>query len=445
MVSVVLPLLLAVSAEVTAEDPACDWTGSTQQKVAGLATIWAEARHGFPSFDAVPDLDWDASFEEFVPRVIASETLDEYYWTLMEFAGLLEDGHTSVLPPWGHMRPDYDNPPLEVQVVDGAFLIARAAMTPEIEAAGVVVGDEILSVDGIDVRIYFEDSVNRYYPRGSAHANYAVNVVYLLRGPVGSTVTLGIRDAMGEERDVTLTRDWMTPDAGPFFPRILLALMADPAMEIVPLEGGITLIRLHNFDNPSMGDQFLQFIDRLDEEGTTGLVFDLRFCMGGRGDIAEKMIGALIEEPVSSPLWRYPKHIPAEANWGRLPEPGEASNTIRPRDGKRYSGPVVVLTSGVTSSTAEDLPISLREAGRAILVGENTAGSAGNPVEHPLPGGGTFGMATFRAYLPDGGEYVGIGVAPDIVVAPSAEDIRNGTDPVLGAALEVLTICERHE
>jgi carboxyl-terminal processing protease len=240
------------------------------------------------------------------------------------------------------------------------------------------------------------------------------------------------------ERDVTLTRDWMVPGAGPFFPRILLALMADPAMEIVPLKGGAVLIRVHNFDHPEMGDQFLEFIDGLDENATTGLVFDLRFCMGGRGDIAETMISALVDKPLTSPLWRYPKHIAAEANWDRPPEPGEASNTIHPRDGRRYLGPVVALTSGVTSSTAEDLPITLRAAGRAVVVGENTAGSAGNPVDIPLPGGGTFGMATFRAYLPDGGEYVGIGAVPDVAVTPSLDDLRSGTDPVLAAALEAL-------
>ena len=112
---------------------------------------------------------------------------------------------------------------------------------------------------------------------------------------------------------------------------------------------------------------------------------------------------------------------------------------IPPREGTRYMGPVVILTGGVTSSTAEDLAISLREAGRALLVGERTAGSAGNPIDRELPGGGTFRMATFRAYLPDGGEYVGVGVTPDIEIGIAAADIRNGIDPVLAAGREALT------
>jgi len=440
-IALALVLVLAACAwgQDQAQPPADDWTGTSEQKVAGLATIWAEAKYAFPSFGAIPELDWDARFREFIPRVIAAETLDDYYWTLMEFAGLLEDGHTSVLPPWGYLSPDYDKPPLEVQVVDGAFLVARVAATPEIEAAGISVGDEILEIDGVDVRIYFEDSVNRYYPRGSAHANDAVNTVYILRGPAGSQVTLGIRNDSGTERDVTLTRDWMAPDAGPFFPRILLSLMADPAMEITTLEDGAVYIRVGHFENPAMGDRFLEFIDGLDESEIAGLVFDLRFCLGGRGDIAEKMIGALIDAPVSSPHWKYPHYVAAERNWGHPPEWSTESKMIPPREGKRYLGPIVVLTGGVTGSTAEDFAISLREAGRALMVGERTAGSAGNPIDRALPGGGTFRMATFRAYLPDGGEYVGTGVAPDIEVGITAGDLQNGIDPVLEGGLAALS------
>lgn len=415
-----------------------DWTGTPEQKVVGLARIWAQAKYAFPSFGHVPELNWDQSFHDFIPRVIAAKDRDEYYWTLMEFAGLLNDGHTSVLPYWGYLRPDYDNPPLEVQVIDGAFLVARAADTPELSEQGIVPGVEILTVDGVDVRTHFEDSVNRYYPRGSAHANEAVNIVYMLRGPREENVALTVRDAEGTEREAVLTRSSMLPEGGPFLPRVLLWMMSGSAMEVKELPEGAMYVRISNFEDPAMTDTFRELIDSL-EDGSAGLVLDLRFCLGGRGNIAERMIGALIEEPVSSPVWRYPRYIAAERNWGRVPEWGEASNTIQPRQGKRYAGPVVVLTAGTTSSTAEDFAISLRTAGRAVLVGERTAGSAGNPVDVPLPGGGRFEMATFRAYLPDGDEYVGTGVSPDVDAAPTRQDLRTGRDSVLERALEVLS------
>jgi len=180
----VLILLVSILTSVTCalsqgQSPpeADDWTGTAEQKIFGLATIWAEAKYAFPSFEQLPDLDWDQSFQDFVPRVVAAKDRDEYYWTLMEFAGLLNDGHTSVLPPWGYLRPDFDNPPLELQVVEDSFLVARSADTPEFEREGIRTGIEILEIDGMDARTYFESNVNRFYPRGSSSANHALNIV----------------------------------------------------------------------------------------------------------------------------------------------------------------------------------------------------------------------------------------------------------------------------
>ena len=34
--------------------------------------VWAEAKFDFPFFDQVPDLDWDASAHEVIPRVLAA-------------------------------------------------------------------------------------------------------------------------------------------------------------------------------------------------------------------------------------------------------------------------------------------------------------------------------------------------------------------------------------
>jgi C-terminal processing protease CtpA/Prc len=157
------------------------------------------------------------------------------------------------------------------------------------------------------------------------------------------------------------------------------------------------------------------------------------------------MIGALIERPTSSPKWKYPHYVAAHKSWGRAQQWTTGGNTILPRDGKRYAGPVVILTAGTASSTAEDFIISLKYAGRAVLVGEKTAGSAGNPLEFPLPGGGRFEVATFRAYLPDGREYIGIGVQPDLEIHPTREDIVGGTDPALEKGIEIILNPDRYE
>jgi C-terminal processing protease CtpA/Prc len=265
-----------------------------------------------------------------------------------------------------------------------------------------------------------------------------MNVVYLLRGPRNSKVRLRVKDLAGKMRTVTLTRNSTLKNGRPFLPRILEWMLSDSAIETRDLSNGITYIRIANFENPKMAEVFLTLIDALDEDKTKGLLFDLRYCLGGRSDIAEKMIGAMIDEPVRSPLRKYPHYVAAHRNWGRKPEWSTDSNLIPPRDRKRFMGPVVILTAGTTSSTSEDFAISLHHAGRAVLVGERTGGMAGNPISLNLPGGGQFMMATFRAYLPDGEEYIGTGMKPDVEMAPTKESIEKGVDLVLEKGLEIL-------
>jgi hypothetical protein len=103
------------------------WTGSVEQKLLGLMTIWSEAKFNFPYFDRIPDLNWDKKVQEYIPRVISAKNIVEYYDVLMEFAALLKDGHTLVMPPWMYVKPGYDHPPVELQVVEDKFIVARTA------------------------------------------------------------------------------------------------------------------------------------------------------------------------------------------------------------------------------------------------------------------------------------------------------------------------------
>ena len=108
-----LPMALAQEPGAPARAPE-PWTGSVDQKVWGLMVVWSEARHAFPFFDRIPDVDWDAKVREYIPRVIAAPDEEAYYRVLMELAALLNDGHTAVNPPWGPFKPGTDWPPVEI-------------------------------------------------------------------------------------------------------------------------------------------------------------------------------------------------------------------------------------------------------------------------------------------------------------------------------------------
>ena len=47
-------------------------------------------------------------------------------------------------------------------------------------------------------------------------------------------------------------------------------------------------------------------------------------------------------------------------------------------------------------------------------------------------------ICTKRDTYPDGRDFVGIGIAPDIFVEQTIEDVRQGRDPALDRAVELL-------
>ncbi|MHC4742441.1 MAG: S41 family peptidase, partial [Planctomycetota bacterium] len=75
---------------------------------------------------------------------------------------------------------------------------------------------------------------------------------------------------------------------------------------------------------------------------------------------------------------------------------------------------------------------------RATVVGRKTAGSTGQPLSIKLPGFGGARICTKWDTYPDGREFVGIGIIPDVEVFPTSADIAENRDVVLEKGLEVL-------
>jgi C-terminal processing protease CtpA/Prc len=72
------------------------------------------------------------------------------------------------------------------------------------------------------------------------------------------------------------------------------------------------------------------------------------------------------------------------------------------------------------------------------FVGERTFGSSGQPLPIRLPGGGWARVCAKRDSYPDGREFVGYGITPDVEVTLSVEDVRAGGDKVLARGVAVI-------
>ena len=92
---------------------------SDDEKIAGLSRLWSEVKYNFAYFERVPDLDWDKTYLEYLPRVRQTKSTLEYYRVLQEMCALLKDGHTSVSLPDELWRQMSARPPMRTEIIEG--------------------------------------------------------------------------------------------------------------------------------------------------------------------------------------------------------------------------------------------------------------------------------------------------------------------------------------
>ena len=78
-----------------------------------------------------------------------------------------------------------------------------------------------------------------------------------------------------------------------------------------------------------------------------------------------------------------------------------------------------------------------KDNGRAILVGETTEGSSGQPYNLNLGNGMSLQVGAERHTFPDGSLFESVGITPTISIDRRLADIRDGVDPVLDKAIEL--------
>jgi carboxyl-terminal processing protease len=416
------------------------WTGTDEQKIFGLMTIWSEAKYNFPYFDRIPDIDWDGKAKEFIPRVINSKNIEDYYEILMEFAALLKDGHTAVLPPWMYVKPGYDHPPVELKVVENKFVVVRVGNTDEMKTQRIYPGLEVLETeDNISLRQFLKEKVLRFNSYGTNQAEESIGLVSIFSGPKNSKIALRVKDPDGTLRNVTLTRNSSENDGSSFQWQWVRWFMFDPVIETKMIQPDIWYVRISNFGSQKVADEFYKALDILDLTTINGIILDIRYNSGGNSSYAYNIVSSLTDKSLMASKWKSFSYVPAYRSWGKPTGWLEGTpSIIEPRNGKRYLGPLVVLTGSGTFSAAEDFLVPLKYSKRAILVGEKTAGSTGNPIVISLPGGGIFRVVSKRDVYPDGTEFVGVGINPDVVVNITQRDIIEKSDAVLNKGIDVI-------
>lgn len=101
-----------------------------------------------------------------------------------------------------------------------------------------------------------------------------------------------------------------------------------------------------------------------------------------------------------------------------IDERGAVVGEVRPARENRFRGRVIVLTSGRTASACEPLVEVLQRAGRAVVVGEPTAGAMLSARQFEVGQGWVLSLPTEDYVTGEGVRIEGVGVAPDLSADP---------------------------
>jgi C-terminal processing protease CtpA/Prc len=223
----------------------------------------------------------------------------------------------------------------------------------------------------------------------------------------------------------------------------------------------IAYVALNSFSDAKINTLFENLLPSL--EKAKGIILDLRYNGGGDDGIAFNILKHFIKDTVflgSASTYRdFNPYLQAVGRYVQVADTAghpDKRNAWLLYNGypiytkpavwrskidnniKRISAPVVILTGPYTASAAEDFIIATDNQKHITKIGQPTNGSTGMPYRFDLPGGGSARICVKKDMYPDGREFVGYGIQPDIEIIPTVNDYLKNKDVVLEAGVKFL-------
>jgi carboxyl-terminal processing protease len=196
--------------------------------------------------------------------------------------------------------------------------------------------------------------------------------------------------------------------------------------EITP--GNIGYIYIGSFNVDNLKDPFYEAVKYV--KHTKALILDIRHNNGGSTQHVETIVNRFITSTLEKPE----SYLLGELR---------SSTPFKPQGPFQYVNPVVVLINGVCVSAGDYLPEVMKQISTVTVVGDTTAGASAGatldvPAQYELPSGKKIFVGTLDLRRYDGLPWEWIGIAPDILVEQTREDLEDGKDKQLEYAINML-------
>lgn len=273
---------------------------------------------------------------------------------------------------------------------EGSVVIVDPFENGPADQAGLLPGDVVLEVDGTLTRdLSLEQSVA------------------LIRGPAGTSVRLLVQRQGVEEH---------------FELEVVRAEIEIPSVEYEVMDDGVAYLKLNDFRG-NAPSQVRVALSRLLSQEPQAMILDLRNNPGGLLSSSIEIGSEFIAEGV----------IALEKGSSGLDETHMAQG-----EGLATDIPLAVLVNAGTASASEIVAGAIRDHERGVLIGERTLGKGAVQSPVDLSDGSHLRLTIAHWFTPDGQLLAGEGLAPDIEVLLTEEDLANERDPQLERAISYL-------
>lgn len=430
-------------------------TLTAEQKLAGLSTLWAEAKYNEAFFDNIGPAKWDSAYRAFIKPVMEAPNDYEYARLLRRFCALLRDGHSRVHYFQGPIITTFfDKFQWYLSCIEGKAIVTGINSKQKKE---IPVGSEIVEVNGMPTAEYLEKEVIPYICSSTDYVRLDDAVRMMFQSLKGDSYQVKIVTPAGKTLDMRITHE-VRPEIkdDPMYP----VLPEWKLMQMKWYPGDIAYVALNSFDTPEIVDAFTAALPELKK--AKKLILDLRNNGGGNTNHGASILTYLTPDSVLvGSRWCTRVHNPAYMSWSPYITPEDtAGNAFArkaylagnrqlyehggpyrfevPAGQERLVVPTVLLIGHNTASAAEDFLILADGQKHMVKMGQPSNGSTGNPIQFHLDGGIGFQICSKKDTYPDGREFVGYGVKPDIEVIPTVQDFIEGYDRGLQEALNYL-------
>ncbi len=416
-----------------------------QNRIADLATLWKQASLVFPYFGQRA-LNWDAVFEEFLPKVMAAETPRAFHLHMAEFLNRLGDGHTDYTFPRALLQETGGLPFVLEQEEDGCRIRAVAEEKRE------HLGARVIRLNGKKPAELIREGFRYVYHTGEyVYPSRLQGILPFLLSARGNRIETEAgsfsfeltaeQPVMAEEKAAETSDSWRPASEG----RITMRLY----------EGRILYIALPDL---LYADAAREIAAALNRQKPAGVILDLRQNIGGMtaygARIAELFIPGQfhacqkwtrimkgVDLASASQLngWSEERLVKLVADglcgWEEIERDrainrGTLYEEYTDCFGQKgqaavFDGPCYLLTSRNTISAAEDMTAMFRSNQRGRILGDPTFGSTGTPLLASLRTGGHARICSVGYRLLDGTEFIGCGIQPDPWHKPARQPGRD--------------------